>query len=890
MRIRGLQIYLGVFFALLIGLFSLPLKTDQVEAAAIVSPADVLKAAPEGLDLHDYFEKPDTYSGSSIKDSATLVNKGDKTPTDLYEMTTGTDQLGSIWGKMTDSGNADYNSFDVTKDQTFSMWMYFSGTEGASSDGMAFVIQNDDKGINAISTYNQNQFFNSVRTPKTGESIGVWGGNGSGSSNMIINTTDLAAGAIQKSIAVEFDSYMNTTIPDLSSGKDDDFDAAVDSSNSRQVRGPHIAWNYPADSDTYKYNNTGFYAYYQMNHNNPIPDTYLAIDDMVKGVPKDSWHHVTIKYTAPESGSTTAHLQYIFDDKDTDGSVKKYREWDQRGDGADNMTHKIIDIDISKLNLTKGQTKVRWGITSSSETPTINAVIFQSLPALANVSVPTNLYDKTQERNILDANRYPSQDYNVNNGDQLRFDYNLNYDSGMMGTGDITTKINLPKHVDFTADSDGNIGEVVDSNGTQKIKATDLNSDGTISLTLKSLDSSNPNVEIHLNGKADIGDNTTASSTDVDPAHISYEGSHYTGDAMTPEFTINPVTDTLKIANTDDLNKTVKLGNSASMNGTISYDKGSKFGSDSVTVHTKVDGVQQDDATLSVDSTATTADYALKYDADTLGVGTHTVEVYVSDSKHVVSNHITYNVTVEDKKLILTSDNETSYTISPEDTILFTGSISYDDGTDLDSSNTYISYIVNGKTVLQGKPMFNGSDHSVYNYSYKLSASILNSGKNTLTITVVDGDGRTSHVDITINVTTKVLTLESNKSYRFQTTNQSNEEKLIRRSGDWDLKVTSAKTPWSLTAQSTALMNSTTHLPIMGTMIYRNGLNQSSLQDNPVLIYSDDNVSNDTVVTDVTKNWTDDTGILLSVQPDASAGSYTGEINWTLTDSIDTTN
>lgn len=888
MRIRSGQIYLGIFVAILIGLFGLPLKSDQVEADT-VSPADVLKEAPEGLDLKDYFEKPDTYSGSTVSDSAKLVNKGDTTPTDMYEMTSGSGQLGSIWGKMTDSTGNDYNSFDVTKDQTFSMWMYFSGVEGSSGDGMAFVIQNDAKGINAISTYEKNQLFSTVRIPKSGESIGVWGGNGSGFDNIITNTSDFADGAIQKSIAVEFDSYMNTTKADLSSnGKDDDFDGAVDSSDSLQVKGPHIAWNYPALASTYV-GNIGSFAYYEMNHNNPIPNTYLAIDNMVSGVPKDSWHHVTIKYTAPESGSTIGHLQYIFDDKDTDGTVRDYKEWDQRGDGADDGDHKIIDIDISKLGLTGNQTKVRWGITSSSESAsTINAVIFQSIPAIASVSVPTSLYDKTQGRDIIDSDRYPGQDSNVNNGDELKFGYNLTYNSGAMGTGNITTEINTPKNVDFTADSDGNIGEIVDSSGTTEIKASQLNSDGTIDLTLKGLDSSNSSIKIYLNGKADIGDDEIAVATEVPGAHVSYESSHYSGDARTPQFTINPVKDTLKIANTDDLDKTVKLGNSASMNGTISYDKGSKFGSSNVTVHTKVDGVQQDDSSLAVDPTATTANYSLKYDADTLKTGTHKIEVYVSDASHVTSNHITYNVTVEDKKLMLTSNNETSYTISPEDTILFTGSVSYDDGTDLDSSKTVISYIVNGKTVLKDSPKFNDANHSVYNYSYRLSSSILNSGKNTLTIAVVDGDGRTSRVDITINVTSKVLTLESNKSYSFQTTNQPYENRLIKRSGNWDLKVTSAKTPWSLTAQSTALMNSSTNIPITGTMVYRNGLNEYSLENDPVLIDSDSKISDDTEVTDVTKDWTDDTGILLRVQPDTSAGTYAGKINWTLTDSVDT--
>lgn len=884
---------------MLLGLFMLPSMNNIVEAA-IPSVSDVLKAAPPGMDLSDYFEKPSNYTydtSKTIPNATQIVPKGTTNPTDVVEMTTnsGGNQIGSIWGKMTDSSGKNYNYFDVTKDQTFSMWMYFSGKEGTSGDGMAFVIQNDARGKDAISTYATNSLDllgGTIRKPKGGETLGVWGGDGTGT-DIVSSTSKIASGAIKNSIALEFDSYMNTTIPTggaiLGNPVDDYFDAEKDSSNSPQVSGPHIAWNYPGESGTYVDHVSGLWMYYGMNHNNPIPNTYLAAPGITTSTytdtPENAWHHVTIKYVAPTSGSTTAHLQYIFDDKDYDGTVRPYHEWDQRGDGANDMTHKIIDLDIGKLHLATGQTKVRWGITSSSEsTPTTNAVIFESIPAVADVSASTNLYDVTQERDIPDGDRYPKQDHNVNNGDKLRFDYNLIYNSGLDGTGDITTKLNVPKNVDFKADSSGNIGSIEYGNGdSQDIKATDLNSDGTINLTLTGLSSSNSSIKVHLNGVANMGSATNA--VEVKQAHTSYRSSHYTGDVMSPLFTINPIKDTLKIANSDDLKKTAKLGSSVSMAGTISYEKGSAFGSSSLTVHTIVDGTKQPDSTLSVDSTAKATSYGLKYSADTLGVGTHTVEVYVSDAMHVMSNHVTYNITVSDKKLDLKSDNENSYTISPEDSILFAGTVSYDDGSSLDPASTVITYQVDGKTVIYDKPKTSDSNPTSYTSYYKITGTGLGEGKHTLTVFATDGSGRKSEIyTIAINVTTKELTLESNKSYSFQTINQSPESRLLKRTGDWNLKVTSAKTAWSLTAQSSPLMNKITGLPLTGTMVYREGANEYSMESSPVLIDSDSEVSNDTKITDVTDDWTENTGILLNIAPDTSSGTYTGQIDWTLVD------
>ncbi|WP_125565980.1 lectin-like domain-containing protein [Companilactobacillus insicii] len=623
--------------------------------AATPSISDVLKAAPSGMNLENYFEAPKTYFGdtsNTINSMVTIKQGVMGNKTDVVQMTNGSNQLASIWGRMAtaDAPDTPYNYFDVTKEQTFSTWMYFGDDYSKSGDGIAFVIQNDPDGINAIS-----KTYDSLgkKNPKSGQTIGVWGGMGS-------PTVDrLAASAIQNSFALEFDTHHNETEGFFSQG--DFFDGQKsEDGKSFLAKGQHIAWNYPGDSGVYHQKMGIINFSYYMTHNNVIQNLVMSGNDDIKEV----WHHFLFKYIPPVEGSTKAHISYIFNDKNYDGSIRKYNEWDQR---------KNVEIDISKFNLKPGQERLRWGFTSATGSPgtksTNNAIVFESIPAVANITASSSLYDFTQEREILDYDQNSQADVNVNNGDKLEFDYSLNYNSGLAETGAIDTKIVLPTYVDFKPDDKGVIGQAIYSNKIVNITSDEV-SEGTndkgekisfVTLKLDSLGSKNSNIHIKLFGTANIGSDVSSTVTNVKQEHASFKSPHYSGDLMSPEFTINPVEDKLKITREASFKTVVQHSQCFELDGSIEYEKGSAFDSDKIKLYAIVDGVEQPFSDFKVTKGATKATYNIVKKASLLGLGDHTIELYVSDSKHRVSNHVTYDLSVTRDSSVLRLNSYPDY-------------------------------------------------------------------------------------------------------------------------------------------------------------------------------------------------------------------------------------
>ncbi|WP_025025192.1 hypothetical protein [Companilactobacillus nodensis] len=903
MRERHSKLYLGLGLMFLMSLFFVGFNNTTVEA--VPSRDQVYQGAPSGMDLEDFFSWPSSYNyGSTVQNSVQIIGKGSSgATTDIVQMTNGSNDVGSIWGRMS-SNNEDYNYFDITKKQTFSMWVYMGdkrfnytkynedkndidGNNG-SGEGIAFVIQNDDNDENAIAHYDG--LFGLNDTPSGKESLGVWGGSPFVGANSLSDTKNFAKGAIQNSFAMELDTRRNVRAAQNFQLQDDYFDATMGSDNTKEAKGQHIAWNYPGESSTYNVGITDpLWTSHTMEHKGVIHNLNMTGDATVES----AWHHFTFTYYPPEDNKS-AHIFYAFSDKDYDGTIRPFNNWDSRGEGT--VKHPIMDIDIGKLNLDPGQTKVRWGLTSASgDTATTNAVIFESIPAVADIETTTNLYDYTQERDIPDSDRNSTVDDDVNNGDKLRFDYNLTYNSGLMSTGDITTKINVPKNVDFTADEAGNIGEIKYSGETVKINASQLNSDGTIDLTLNSMGKDNVSAQIRLYGTANIGSDGNINPVLVKQAHTSYDSDHYTGDVMTPQFTINPLGDTLQLApkDTDDtMQRSIITGKEAQMDMNINYQNGSSFGNDKVTVTTIVDkGTDKETKSSSiqaVDSSATNSEYSLVMSG--LKAGDHNVEVYVTDSKHRISNYLNYLVKAEDRKLLFEVDNEREMTISLDDTIDLTGVLKYNDGSEFDLNDMSIIWKTDDKTplnVVPKAPNYNDPTigQSEYKYTFSVSGEVLGIGDHKVVVYASGGGGinYSDKIEFTIHVVDKVLQLTSDKNYRFQTTNQSNESKVIKRDGTWTLNVTSAKTPWILTVRSDGLMGSN-GIPITGSMVYRDDANEYTLANDPVEIARDEtsDIIEDTEY--IGENWKPLEGILLKVAPNTSAGTYTGEIQWTLVD------
>lgn len=405
----------------------------------------------------------------------------------------------------------------------------------------------------------------------------------------------------------------------------------------------------------------------------------------------NSWHHFKVIYTPPTTDSSTiASLSYIINDKTYDGTLKPFYKWDQKLNRS---------IDISKF-MKNGNEKVRWGFTASTgspkSSPSTYAVIMQEMPNVANVDTSTKLFDLSEYdssgvkgREISDLDKKTTTEasdpaaknplYNVANGDSLRFEYNLKYNSGFAGTGnDIATIMKVPENIDFSADSTielgqkGNIGEIVYSgysnetdNETVPIPASSL-VDGQINLNLKEMDSTEgQNAKIELFGKA----SALTTPTKVLGQHTSYKSLHFLDDVMSPSFIIN---DKLNLTTKDNLNLgTINTAdptnNSTKLNLSLNYDNGSNFDTKGVTLYTKVDDEIPTTTTISTADAKTNYDIAnniansTQFNASTLGVGTHTITVYAVDYMKRTTAEIAYTVKVTGKQLSMTTSNEVSF-------------------------------------------------------------------------------------------------------------------------------------------------------------------------------------------------------------------------------------
>src|SRR5699024_9947082 len=289
----------------------------------------------------------------------------------------------------------------------------------------------------------------------------------------------------------------------------------------------HIAFRYPGESDTYEgFMETSFlgleYFHYGLNHKGQIHNLYLSGYDFDEST-DNSWRHITVDYTPPTEGSNAAHISYIYNDKNYDGTAKSYRNWDKRINQ---------EIDISKIKGDSGNTKVRWGFTaatgSPSSVPKDYSILFQQMPNVANADASTSLYDLSQYdssgklgRKISDLEKKETTEskddpkFNVSNKDKLRFDYDIIYNSGFTGTGELTTVINLPEQVDFKAGinkdlADDTIGQIIYSDGnndkTTDISVSDITTDADgnqiINLKLDALKLEDEKLSVQLYGQA----------------------------------------------------------------------------------------------------------------------------------------------------------------------------------------------------------------------------------------------------------------------------------------------------------------------------------------------------------------------------------------------------
>ena len=805
-----------VMFFLALTIFSI--RTTNTYAATDltdIAPSNdkVLKAAPNGMKIGNLFEYPTVYSGKpDTNNTVKILTAGgsNPNPVDVIQMTGAQDKaVGSIWGSMTnpDDSTESYNYFDLSKEQTITGWIYVGPTFNVSGDGIALVLQNDARGIDAIGRYYKKAGFISVLDPEKnypayGESLGVYGGNVA-TNSIKGETNTIASYAIQNSFALEFDSFNNSSssaglvngTPQFNDNSTNDlFDGLYDKLNTQETKGQHVAWTYPGDPDSYAIKMLTVNYLYGLHHHNVIFNTTIGgYDSLVGATGKDAWHHFTFTYKPDKDDSNYGYINYVYNDRETDGTVKPYHTWDKRPRDIDDP----IKIDLRKFNLKDGQTKIRWGFTSSTGSPGslagYNDIVLEKVPAIANVTDASSLYDVTQDRAIKDLDRRDTKptdsdsDYTVGDGDKLAFNYNLKYTSGAIGTGDITAELQLPQHVLYQNDSNDRIGEITypdDPDSITYISASQLttskNADGdevqTLNLDLGALSKKSTELNIKIYGTANAPISNTLTSTTVSPEHTSYKSDYYNADVMSYGFKIT--NQKLKIAaSKDSETQKVKSSDDFKLEGTASYLFSSKFSGDDLSAYGEVFDANgkttniKSTWTVPVTKDATTGDYSLDVPKGTLDPGDYKIKVYLTDSQGLVSNTVTYNITVTDSELVITPD-KTDITVNDNKPVTLSGSYKYSDDSqfkDEDATKTYeiTKTVAHDKKIdITLKPIAYDKPVTQALADYLKSPAednVLAEGKNTVKVTVQDGKYASASTTITVNVPklTPKITAES---------------------------------------------------------------------------------------------------------------------------------
>lgn len=860
---KMLFLLLMTFFIFILGLST---EVSVVKAVTPPTKTEVYENAPDGLSLEGLIDNPDYDGGTN---GATLLTDF---PTNIVEMLSANkpnNQISSFWGKKySDTANTKlYNSFRLDKPQTISAWLYFGDTyhfysdkqgskedlyddkvnEDLTSDGMALVLQDDDRGAKAISTALDGT---GKGKPSYGETLGVWAGSSVDHSPLIATGGSLLSPpaadlfdnlyttGIQKSFAFEMDAVQNYKKPksvidglifEKVEGTDDYFDASSD------YKGQHLTTGYPGDKDTYisgmgKYNgNKGYYYFsqkYQAGTSNNIEVSGYATPSSTDTNVDKAWRHLTFNYIPPATAdSNMASFKYSFNDQKIDGTATAFNI-KSSGSGS---------IDLSKVSKNDN---IRWGFTASTgskySAAKDYAIIMQQMPNTANVENTAKLYDMSQYdsngelgREISDLNQNgqynPTLDntlatfskraaYNVSNNDKLLFQYDLKYDSGTMNTGDIKAVLHLPKKIDFKTGlsstiGDQSIGKVVysgagsDASKSFEISPSDITTDAksgdqVLNMNLADMDTEGQKATIYLYGQA----NVTITPQIVDGEPISYRAQNYISDVTTPVFIIN---DQLQISD-DKVDQTVASNEDVTLNGKINYVNNSAFDSKAVQIHTTINGEKIDTATANTTSGSTTGDYMMVAtnalsEGSLLKIGTNKIEVYATDSLNRVSNKITYTITVKDyKDLLLTATGDNPQTVKATDTIVLTNDFSYSNGDTVNLGNLSGSYkIDNDENYTKITPSKGDAEATVGHLTFKLPAGTLSPGKHTIKLYITDVDGRNSN-EITYDIIVVSGDLVLTPTDLNQTVHDNSDVKLTGKYGysdnsDFTNKVTTVK-------------------------------------------------------------------------------------------------
>ena len=641
-----------------------------------------LSTAPQGIDLSNgRFKMPTEYTDGqpySPAVSSNVISATNDLPNSnrIVQIVNGESQAGGIWGDP-----ARNNYIDTTKKQTLSMWIYISKLQSgdtATADGLAFVLHNDPRGINAISSVG-----NKINV---GETLGVWGIGSpviaTGASGELANTSAVAGTAIQNSWALEFDAHSNsdtykslaadslvgeenTTTNNSAKKAYDAFLSTTDNplaSYDKDIPYTHIASGFPASPSTYTANPVTYYSgtkfsllgkkysdphtayYYSMNHTNTSNPEYNEAFTGDLFLKNSQWRHLTITIDIPDK-----KISYKYNDLNTDGTANTATLGHDIIKGTTNLSNE----DIANLGIKSSgemKDKLYYGFTGATGTNGMNGlVIFEQIPGFAETEVTPDFQDISSNKSLA------STADTAYSGEELQLNYHLSYEDGNEPWSGVTSHIVLPKNVDFTADADGNVGTVTVGGISEKIPFTAIK-DNILEYKLPSSMNTGDTSKatFSINGTAgQVTQKTTVAST-----HSKFAGDNGIANVDSPSFTIeNPA---LKLTSTTDNPLTVNEGQNAKISGNVAYTATDKTMTNSnMTVHVSVNNNAE--TTFKMNNSDPIGQLTANISKDDLTSDTNFVRIYVTDADNNKSNTIRFTIKTKDGSLSLNEYPEDAY-------------------------------------------------------------------------------------------------------------------------------------------------------------------------------------------------------------------------------------
>ncbi len=310
--------------------------------------------------------------------------------------------------------------------------------------------------------------------------------------------------------------------------------------------------------------------------------------------------------------------------------------------------------------------------------------------------------------------------------------------------------------------------------------------------------------------------------------------------------------------------------------------------------------------------------YIAKHGYKGLEVGKNIVTVTLKDQNGHVSDPTQFVINVPDVQLNLSLGANDIGSYNPNASLGGTYnipiSLSYSD-TNYQFSEESVAAL-NTLNNVEARSNFAAGDDLVNRLNGDQSIAMENSGKSyygfsspdnlvisdkayPASIYYVDTYGRKSNtVDYNVTFRSKYVEIKTEDNYKFKSFKNADSEAPMR-DGDWNVKVESYKSSWTLRASATPFYQYFTDgrkpVELGGHLFYNtpydDGQSASLPMENQQVVidkYTANLNSDHVITTDVASKWDNNTGILLSVRGPSNsyAGTYTSTISWEATDSI----